>query len=111
MTPRTHVIEAFHHRAPAVLPYQWDIGQDLVLWGGGPSQSLIPFGKPGEIRACFQRLRDVLGEGGGYLCAPSKTIMADTPLDNAIATIEGVVGHPLAVDTGECSAASREHNA
>jgi len=72
-----------------------EFGQELVLWGGGPSQSLIPFGTPGEIRDCFQRLREVLGEGGGYICAPAKTMLAETPVENAIATVEGVVGHPL----------------
>jgi len=67
-------------------------GKDIVLWGGGPSQSLIPFGTPDEIRERFRRLRAVLGEGGGYICAPAKTITAETPVANAIATVEGVAG-------------------
>jgi len=67
-------------------------GRDLLLWGGGPSQSLIPFGTPAAIRDRFRRLREVLGADGGYICAPSKTMLDETPVDNAIATVEGVSG-------------------
>lgn len=70
-------------------------GRDIVLWGGGPSQSLIPFGAPDEIRAAFRRLRSEMGVGGGYICGPAKPMLAETPVENAIATMEGVVGHPL----------------
>jgi uroporphyrinogen decarboxylase len=70
-------------------------GDSLALWGGGPSQSLIPFGTPAEIRAAFARLRHELGAGGGYICAPSKPLLSETPVANAVAAIEGTIGHPL----------------
>jgi len=70
-------------------------GRDIALWGGGPSQSLIPFGTPGRIREHFRRLRDELSAGGGYICGPAKAIMTDTSVPNAIATIEGIIGHAL----------------
>lgn len=78
---------------PFVLKREY--GKDIVLWGGGPSQSLIPFGRPEEIREHFRRLREVMGAGGGYVCSAAKTIMTDTSVDNAIATVEGVVGHRI----------------
>lgn len=70
-------------------------GRDLALWGAGPSQSIIPFGTPDEIRECFSLLRDQLGSGGGYICAPGKTMLIETPVENAIATVEGVSGQRL----------------
>ncbi len=76
-------------------PVAWKDGRDLLIWGGGPSQSLIPFGTPAAIRDRFRRLREELGAGGGYICAPSKTMLDETPVDNAIATVEVVVGHCL----------------
>ncbi len=70
-------------------------GRDIALWGGGPSQSIIPFGTPDEIRASFARLRTEMAAGGGYICAGAKPIMDGTPLPNAIATAEGIIGHAL----------------
>lgn len=70
-------------------------GSSLALWGGGPSQSLIPFGTPEEVRAAFARLRRELGAGGGYISGPSKPLLSETPAANAVAAIEGTIGRPL----------------
>lgn len=60
----------------------------LVLIGGMGVQRLIPFGDPAEIRDETRRLIRELGEGGGYVLAPSKPIPAGTPIPNAAAFIE-----------------------
>jgi len=85
-------LESVQPEAMDVFALKRSYGKDIALWGGGPSQSLIPFGTPHQIRDRFRRLRAEMGEGGGYICAPAKEILDDTPVSNAIAAIEGVSG-------------------
>ena len=88
-------LESLQPEAMDVFELKRLYGKEIALWGGGPSQSLIHFGTPKEIRDRFQRLRAEMGIGGGYICAPAKSILDGTPVANAIATIEGIIGHDL----------------
>ena len=63
-------------------------GRDLTLWGGLGTQDLLPRGTPGQIRREVQRLKETMGQGGGYVLAPGITIQADVPLANILALIE-----------------------
>lgn len=63
----------------------------LVLIGGMGVQRLIPFGRPEEIRDETRRLLSELGQGGGYVLAPSKPLPLETPIPNAVAFIETAV--------------------
>jgi uroporphyrinogen decarboxylase len=63
-------------------------GDRIAFWGGLGSQSLIPFGSPVEIRSHVARLCSVMGRGGGYILAPSKGLMSETPTANAAAVLE-----------------------
>jgi hypothetical protein len=60
----------------------------LVLIGGMGVQRMIPFGSPDEVEAETIRLMTELGQGGGYVLAPSKPLPAGTPIGNAVAFIE-----------------------
>ena len=62
-------------------------GRDLTFWGGLGTQKLIPFGTPAEIRAQVRRLCTEMGKGGGYILAPAKSLLPETPTDNAIALL------------------------
>jgi len=94
--PRTHVLEAFRHRAPAVLLYQWDMvpavrdAVDARLGGPGWRDSLTVFLHGTD----FPLPRRAERPDGTYVDA--KTMLDETPVDNAIATVEGVSGRRLA---------------
>ena len=46
-------------------------------------QGLLPVAEPEEVAAEIRRLIDLLdGPQGGYLMAPTNSIMPDTPLEN-----------------------------
>lgn len=84
------VLESVQPEARGMNPYElkksW--GDKLAFWGCLGSQSTIPFGSPAEIRAEVGRLRDRMGEGGGYILAPAKDLQPETPTENAIAVVE-----------------------
>jgi uroporphyrinogen decarboxylase len=63
-------------------------GQQITFWGGIGSQSIIPFGTPGELRAEIKKMCEEMGRGGGYILAPAKPLFSDTPVENAVAIVE-----------------------
>ena len=84
------VLESVQPEARGMNPYElkrkW--GDKITFWGCLGSQSTIPFGTPEEIRAEIQRLRREMGEGGGYILAPAKSLQPETPTQNAVAVVE-----------------------
>jgi uroporphyrinogen decarboxylase len=63
----------------------------MILIGGMGVQSTMRFGTPEDVRSQAQRLQQEMGRGGGYVLAPAKTLLPDTPTENAIALIESVL--------------------
>lgn len=63
-------------------------GNQITFWGCLGSQSIIPFGTPDEIRNEIVRLCTEIGKGGGFIIAPTKPLMSDTPTENAVAILE-----------------------
>ena len=84
------VLESVQPEAAGMNPYelkrQW--GDRITFWGSLGSQSTIPFGTPGEIKAEVERLRTEMGRGGGYILAPAKTLQPETSTENAVAVLE-----------------------
>ena len=68
-------------------------GDRLSFWGAIDQQKLLPFGTPAEIEADVKAKIQVLGRGGGYLCAPAHIIQGDTPMENVEAFINAVKQH------------------
>lgn len=68
-------------------------GDRLSFWGAIDQQKLLPFGTPEQIEADVKAKIEVLGRGGGYLCAPAHIIQSDTPLANVEAFISAVKKH------------------
>ena len=57
----------------------------LCLHGGMDLQHLLPFGKPDEVRAEALRRMQIMGQGGGYVCAPAHSLPEDVPVENILA--------------------------
>lgn len=63
-------------------------GAKLAFWGGISTQKTLPYGTPDEVKAEARRVRDILGNGGGYVFSPSQSIQEDVPVKNMIALVE-----------------------
>ncbi|SDM22716.1 uroporphyrinogen decarboxylase family protein [Halarsenatibacter silvermanii] len=60
-------------------------GGSLSFHGGIDLQKTLPRGSPAEVREEARKRCQVLGRGGGYICAPAHHVQSDTPLGNIIA--------------------------
>ena len=68
-----------------------EFGKHLTLCGGIPTQTLLVSGTAAEVRGEVRRLRQEMGEGGGYILEPGITLQADVPKENLIAMIDEAV--------------------
>lgn len=84
------VLESVQPEAQGMNPYalKQQFGAQITFWGGLGSQSVIPFGKPAEIRAEVTKLCGEMSKGGGYILAPAKLLLPETPTENAAAVVE-----------------------
>lgn len=57
-------------------------GDQLCFFGGVAVQSTLPYGTTDDIRKEFEWLKNSLGKGGGWLCAPTHHVQLDTPMEN-----------------------------
>ena len=76
---------------PECIDIEWlkrEFGDDLTFYGGITTQTVLPFGNPDEVRAEARRVRDLLGEGGGYIFSPSQDLQDDVPAENMLALLE-----------------------
>lgn len=65
-----------------------EYGKDLTFWGGVSTQRTLPYGTPDDVRAEMRERIRVLGEGGGYILAPSHELQGDIPLENMLAFVD-----------------------
>ena len=63
-------------------------GDKLTFWGGLSTQKTLPFGTPDDVRREARHVRDLMGQGGGYIFAPAQAIQGDVPLANIHAVLE-----------------------
>lgn len=71
-------------------------GGRLAFQGAVSVQQVLPRLNAKQVGEEVRRIKDILGAGGGYICAPSHAIQAGTPPENVIAMVEEAVGIPLA---------------
>lgn len=71
---------------PAVLQRKY--GNNLCFFGGIAVQSTLPYGTPQDIRKEYDWLKSTLGQGGGWICAPTHHVQLDTPMDNFFALLD-----------------------
>lgn len=60
----------------------------LCFHGGIDLQHLLPFGTTTEVKAEVERRKNILGNGGGYICAPAHSLPEDVPVENILAMFE-----------------------
>jgi len=63
-------------------------GKKISFWGGINIQKTLPFGTPDEVKKEVKQRIKELGEGGGYIIAPSHHIQLDVSIDNIMAFFE-----------------------
>jgi uroporphyrinogen decarboxylase len=63
-------------------------GNDIVLTATISSQTLFPFGTPGEIRQEVRRLAEVVGRDRRAILMPSNALQPETPWENVVAFAE-----------------------
>ena len=59
----------------------------LTVWGGISTQAQLPFLTADEIYHVTKNAISVLGEGGGYIAAPTHEVSCDTPPENIEAMV------------------------
>nr|MDD6336089.1 uroporphyrinogen decarboxylase family protein [bacterium] len=62
-------------------------GSRLAIWGGLSTQHVLPHGTPAQVQAEARRLIATLGQGGGYIAAPTHAMPYDIPVENILAMI------------------------
>jgi uroporphyrinogen decarboxylase len=62
-----------------------EFGDRLSFHGAVDIQHTLPYGTPQEVQAEVRGRCCLLGQRGGYICASSHYIQADTPLENIVA--------------------------
>jgi uroporphyrinogen decarboxylase len=77
-----------HGMDPAVLKQSY--GARLAFCGGIDQRHLLPKGAPQEVEAEAKRRIREMGQGGGYVVAPTHDIQSDTPVENVLALFEAV---------------------
>jgi len=83
-------LESLQAEAMDVYALKRKVEGRMVLIGGMGVQSTLPFGTPADVREEASHLMRELGRGGGYVIAPCKAMLADTPTENAVAFVEAV---------------------
>jgi uroporphyrinogen decarboxylase len=61
-----------------------DFGNSLVFHGGIENQQVLPFGTTQDVRREVIDCFEMLGTGGGYICAPCHNIQPVTPIQNIL---------------------------
>lgn len=62
-----------------------DFGGKIIFHGGIDTQHILPFANPEEAYKHAQYIIETLGQGNGYIFAPSQILGADIPIENIIA--------------------------
>lgn len=65
-----------------------EYGSRLSFWGGISTQRLLPFATPEEIRAKTIETMKIMGQGGGYIAAPTHDVPGDVPPENLLAMMD-----------------------
>jgi len=67
-------------------------GADITFNGGIGTQGAMVHGTPDDVRREVRKLLEVVGRGGGLIAETTKPIRPETPIENAAACVEELVG-------------------
>lgn len=65
-------------------------GDRLSFWGCLGTQTVMPFGKPDEVKEECRKLIEEVGKGGGFVLAPTHVVEPEVPYGNVEAFLEAV---------------------
>ena len=65
-------------------------GDKVTFYGGVSTQRLLPEGTPEEVEEETRRMLRLMGNGGGYICAPTHAMPNDIPTENVLAFLRAV---------------------
>lgn len=84
------VLQSVQPEAKNMSPYNLKkrYGKKITFWGCLGSQSIIPFGKPDQLKREIECLCKEMGKGGGYILGCAKPIRPETPIENINVIIE-----------------------
>jgi uroporphyrinogen decarboxylase len=71
---------------PAMLKHKY--GHQLSFCGGVDQRQVLPNGTPEDVEAEVRRRILEMGQGGGYILAPTHDIQADTSVENVLALLD-----------------------
>lgn len=63
-------------------------GNKVSFWGGISVQQFLPFATPEEVKERIVETAQILGKNGGYIMAPTHTVIWDTPVENVLAMLD-----------------------
>jgi uroporphyrinogen decarboxylase len=67
-----------------------DFGDRLCFFGAIDVQTTLAFGSPEQVRQEVRQLRQTIGNGGGWICAPTHHVQLDTPMENFWALVDAI---------------------
>lgn len=69
-----------------------EFGDRLTFWGGGcDTQSVLPYGKPEEIKRHVKERMEIFSQDGGFVFTQVHNIQANVPVENIMALFESVM--------------------
>ena len=86
-------LDVFNTLQPEVMDVDWckqEYGRDLSFYGGISTQQVLPWASPSEVEHTVRRMMARLGQGGGYIVAPTHDIPRDVPAENVLAFVRAV---------------------
>jgi uroporphyrinogen decarboxylase len=92
-----HVLNPVQPQAMDVRQLSRDFGGEICFYGGVDVQGTLVSGTPDDVKRDVHELVALFGRfNGGYIAAPSHSIMPETPLDNVIAMLDAFLEHQVA---------------
>lgn len=76
------------------------VGGRLSYWGTVGTQTTLPFGTPGEVRAVVRRNLDLCGPAGGIVIAPTHMVEPEVPWANLEAMLDAARGTAMPQSLG-----------
>ena len=69
-----------------------EFGDRLTFWGGGcDTQSVLPYGKPDDIKRHVKERIEIFSRDGGFVFTQVHNIQANVPIENIMALFEAVM--------------------
>lgn len=82
------VLDPCQPGANDIFAWKHKCGKHLSFMGGLDTQGYLSFGSPDEVKKQVKKVAATMGEGGGYIAAPSHTI--EIPFANRQAMIDAI---------------------